>query len=154
MPEIIVSHTAESDLDKQWEYLAGEVGDPELAARFVTSAKLTFFDLARTPTLGRIRTYPAPELKGIRSWKVDGFPKHLIFTAPFQKGRESKSCVSSTEPATSRRFWAARKTGQPFVSCPPGMNPLGSSFHRVPPLFFKCKVRIPTTDQRLNRSAA
>ena len=82
MPELIVAPSARADLLAPWDYFADEVGRPDLGDRFVSSAELTFTNLARTPGLGRPRKSRSPKAKNIRSWKVDNFPMYLIFSRP------------------------------------------------------------------------
>jgi toxin ParE1/3/4 len=79
MPEVLVSPAARADLIAQWDFFADDVGNPALADRFVACAEATFKKLARTPSLGRVRSFASPKAKNLRSWKVNGFPKHLIF---------------------------------------------------------------------------
>ena len=79
MAEIVVAPSARADLLAQWDFYADEVGDPDLADRFVARAEATFKKLARTPGLGRPRSFRSAKAKNLRSWKVADFPKHLIF---------------------------------------------------------------------------
>ncbi len=79
MAELIVAPSARADLLAQWDFYADEVGDPDLADRFVARAEATFKKLARTPGLGRPRSFNSATAKNLRSWKVADFPKHLIF---------------------------------------------------------------------------
>ena len=79
MLELIVAPAARADLLAQWDFYADDVGDPNLADRFVACAETTFKKLARTPGLGRVRSFPSPQAKNLRSWKVTDFPKHLVF---------------------------------------------------------------------------
>ena len=57
MAELIVAPSARADLLAQWDFYADEVGDPDLADRFVARAEATFKKLARTPGLGRPRSF-------------------------------------------------------------------------------------------------
>jgi toxin ParE1/3/4 len=88
--EIIVAPSARTDLLAQWDFYADEVGDPDLADRFVASAEASFKKLARTPGLGRPRLLPGVKAKNLRSWRVADFPKHLIFyrQLPEERGVE------------------------------------------------------------------
>ena len=82
MPELIITPAARADLLAQWDYYADEVGQPDLADRFTAQAESTFKKLAHTPGLGRPRSFGHSRLQNLRSWKVDGFPNHLIFYRP------------------------------------------------------------------------
>ena len=79
MFELIVSPGARADLIAQWDFFADDVGNLALADRFAVCAEATFKKLARTPGLGRVRSFPSPQAKNLRSWKVTDFPKHLVF---------------------------------------------------------------------------
>jgi len=43
--------------------------------------------LVQAPGLGRPRKFHSPKAKNLRSWKVDEFPKHLIFYRPLPNER-------------------------------------------------------------------
>lgn len=82
MAELQISPSARADLIVQWDFFADDMGNPELADSFIASARATFFKWARTPGLGRVRSFQNPKAKDLRSWKVEGFPKHLIRYQP------------------------------------------------------------------------
>lgn len=79
MLELIIAPSARADLLAQWSYFADEVGNPDLGDRFVACAELTFRHLVETPGLGRPRKFRSPQARNIQSWRVDDFPRHLIF---------------------------------------------------------------------------
>jgi len=87
MAELVVAPAARADLLAQWDYYADDVGDPDLADRFVARAETTFKKLARAPGLGRPRSFRHPRMQKLRFWKVDDFPKHLIFYRPLPDER-------------------------------------------------------------------
>src|SRR6266536_3314317 len=64
-----------TDLQDAYVYL--RQSDPAIAEAFLESAYDTFEFLAQHPGLGRWR----PEFghEGLRSWRVQGFPRYLIF---------------------------------------------------------------------------
>src|SRR5712692_111111 len=72
------------------EEIATFIGElnPSAAWRFLEAAEQTFAQLASTPMLGRVRTFRHPRLKGLRSWRVRGFPKFLVFYRPLESGAE------------------------------------------------------------------
>lgn len=82
MPDALVSPAARADVIAQCNYFAEEVGNPALADRFAASAEATFKKLARSPGLGRVRSFPHPTMGNLRSWQVAGFPNHLVFYRP------------------------------------------------------------------------
>ena len=51
-------------------------------------AEASFFSLAATPELGAARTYNGPAFVDVRMWRVAGFPNHLIFYRPIERGIE------------------------------------------------------------------
>lgn len=67
-----VEPRAERDLIEHAAYL-GERSEQ------ANSAVQTFFALAETPGLGAIREFRKASLAGVRAWRVNGFPKYLIF---------------------------------------------------------------------------
>ena len=87
MVEIIIAPTARADLLAQWDFYADDVGNPDLADRFVVCAELSFKKLARASGLGRPHPFSSPKTKSLRSWKVTDFSNHLIFYRPLPAGR-------------------------------------------------------------------
>ena len=84
--KILVREAARSDLAEHAAIIARE--DPVAAERFLQAAEQTFESLARMPHLGRRRGFSNPLLKGIRSWRIRGFPKILIFYKTVDAGIE------------------------------------------------------------------
>ncbi len=82
MVELIVAPAARADLLAQWDFYADEVGRPDLGDRFFLCAEATFKKLARTPGLGRPCAFRRPKAKGLRSWHVEDFPRHLVYYRP------------------------------------------------------------------------
>jgi toxin ParE1/3/4 len=64
------------DLAEELTWLNERAG-PETAERWYLALKDTIRFLERRPFIGRLRTDLEPE--GIRSWRVSGFPRWLIF---------------------------------------------------------------------------
>ena len=48
----------------------------------------TFDKLARMPGMGERRESSNPRLAGLRVWRIDGFPNHLLFYRPVEGGIE------------------------------------------------------------------
>jgi toxin ParE1/3/4 len=61
----IASYIAEDNLDA--------------AERFLDAAEEAFTLLASMPSMGRVVTFQSPIAQGIRVWRVQGFPRYLIF---------------------------------------------------------------------------
>ncbi len=71
------------DLAEELTWLNQRAG-PALAERWYQSLLATMTDLKRHPHLGRERQDLKP--RGIRSWRVKGFPRWLIFYSVRQDG--------------------------------------------------------------------
>ena len=84
---VSVSQAAHRDLDDCIVWLRGEA-DPATATRFAMAAIQTFQKLSETPHLGPAISSANPHLAGIRKWRVQGFPKMLIFFRPLPGGVE------------------------------------------------------------------
>ena len=56
------------------------------AIRFLDAAEKTFRDLATNPQLGAATEFRSRFLSGTRTWRVQGFPNHLIFYLPLENG--------------------------------------------------------------------
>ena len=67
----------ESDLERAWLWIARD--SPETADRFVDAVERTFAQIARQPGIGWERPWRPGKLMGLRSWRVEGFPKFLVF---------------------------------------------------------------------------
>jgi toxin ParE1/3/4 len=83
--ELVIAPAARADLLAQWNYFAEEVGRPDLADRFTARAEARFKKLLRTPGVGRPRSFGQARLSNLRSFKVEGFPNHLIFYRPLPR---------------------------------------------------------------------
>jgi len=55
---------------------------PEVVERFYRAIDKTVRVLARSPNLGERCRFRNPKTKGMRKWRVDGFPNHVIFYRP------------------------------------------------------------------------
>jgi toxin ParE1/3/4 len=82
MPNLIVAPAARADIQAQWDYFADNLGRPDLADRFLVRAEITFDKLTTSPGLGRARRFANARLQNLRSWKIGGFPNHLVFYKP------------------------------------------------------------------------
>jgi toxin ParE1/3/4 len=82
---VTVASNARRDLDTYTLWLRSEV-DAETAVRFAEAAILTFEKLAQTPNLGPRVISDNADLATIRKWRVDGFPKVLLFYRPTGTG--------------------------------------------------------------------
>jgi toxin ParE1/3/4 len=66
-------------------YLAENAGE-ETADRFLRQADVTFALLAEQPEIGAALTLRAPQLAGLRKWRVQDFENFLIFYLPRPDG--------------------------------------------------------------------
>lgn len=97
MPKFILAPCVGDELWAIWTFIARD--NPEAADRVIESAYETFQNLAKTPSLGRIRKFDNPRLKEVRSWHISGFDDYLIFIGLFLK--ESTFCMFITGQETS-----------------------------------------------------
>jgi toxin ParE1/3/4 len=86
-PRVSVLPAADRDIDVQAEYLMREAS-LETALRFYDATAATFDKLARMPGMGERRESSNPRLAGLRVWRIDGFPNHLLFYRPIEGGIE------------------------------------------------------------------
>ncbi len=77
---ILIRPKAQADMDDTAEYLSQE--NPESARRFLAAIEETIQQLLTIPGLGRVRKYLNPKLKDLRSWRIRGFEKWLVFYRP------------------------------------------------------------------------
>jgi plasmid stabilization system protein ParE len=74
---IHLADAAERDVADHYVYIG--LDSPDAAERFLIRAWETFQLLAATPRAGRPWRSPHGELKGMRVWRVSGFPRVLVF---------------------------------------------------------------------------
>ena len=89
-PRVSVLPAADRDIDGQAEYLMREAS-LETALRFYDATAATFDKLARMPGMGERRESSNPHLAGLRVWRIDGFPNHLLFYRPVEGGIRGRS---------------------------------------------------------------
>lgn len=82
---IHIRPVAQHDLDNLTDYFLAQAG-ADTAARFVERARTSFIALSRTPGLGPPALARTQKLAGLRKWRVEGFPKILIFYLPLSNG--------------------------------------------------------------------
>jgi len=76
--DIFVQQAAEQDILLQIEwYMDGDL--PKVAARFSAAAIDAIKALARRPMAGPPRPVLNPQLAGLRSWPVKGFPAFRVY---------------------------------------------------------------------------
>ena len=85
MPTVSQREAARRDLVEHFVYLAENAG-LDVAERFLSSAEVTFADLARQPGMGAPLTLKHPDLASLRKWRVKDFDNHLIFYMPRPDG--------------------------------------------------------------------
>lgn len=84
MPKYILDPCVEDELWDIWHFIAQN--NPDAATRVVEAAYETFKSLAANPSLGSVRRFRNPRLRGVRSWRVTGFENYLIFYRPVPDG--------------------------------------------------------------------
>jgi toxin ParE1/3/4 len=81
---VIVDPVADRDVDEHFRYIARD--SLEAAVRFLHAVRVEDRKLVDMPGMGARREFETPELEGVRSWSVGGFPNHLIFYRPEANG--------------------------------------------------------------------
>lgn len=76
-----IRRAAQRDLELHTDYLRGKAG-PDTASRFVEQARASFIKLSASPGLGTPVPTRNSSLAGMRKWRIEGFPKMLIFYLP------------------------------------------------------------------------
>lgn len=86
-PDYVVDPFAERDLEDYTDYLITEAGG-DTALDFIECARRSFLALVATPKMGPIVPTRNARLAGLRKWRVEQFPKLLIFYIPNADGIE------------------------------------------------------------------
>jgi len=81
---VVLHRFVPDDLLEIIDYLAER--SPAAADRFTDAVPRTLDDVARFPGAGSLREFEDPRLAGIRSWRVRGFKKYLIYYRPIAGG--------------------------------------------------------------------
>jgi toxin ParE1/3/4 len=82
--EIERSDQALGDLEELTDYLRSK--SVEVALRFVIASESTFRFILHNPGVGQLCNFSDPILSGVRVWRIDGFPNHLIYFKPTDRG--------------------------------------------------------------------
>jgi len=77
MDSIVWSELALADLAELHFAIAGD--SVRAADQLLDSIDRALELLAATPEAGRLRRFSAARARGVRSWRLDDFPNHLIF---------------------------------------------------------------------------
>lgn len=77
MRRILKRPQAERDIEEAFVYLAERDEDARLDFLFAVEETLEL--IAANPLIGAERQFDAPELSGIRMWRVKSYEKYLIF---------------------------------------------------------------------------
>jgi toxin ParE1/3/4 len=73
--KLVIRPEAECDAAKYWHYIAQQ--NWTAANRFLDALERSYEEIRRQPAIGHQESFRRQ--KGIRSWRVKGFPKYLIF---------------------------------------------------------------------------
>ena len=103
-PHVSILAAADRDIDGQADYLFEEAG-LETALRFYDAAAATFQNLARMPTMGERRESTNRLLDGLRIWRIEGFPNHLIFYRPIDGGIEIIRVLHAARDLDAQLNW-------------------------------------------------
>lgn len=74
---LVLRPRARTDLDESAAYLAED--HPQAALRFLAAVEHTLHQLVSAPGLGKLREFDNARLSGLRSWRIQGFEKWLVF---------------------------------------------------------------------------
>lgn len=77
MRKYLLDPCVEDELRSIWDYIAQD--NPQAATAVVEAAFETFRILVESPHIGVARKFRSPQLRGMRSMPVTGFPKYLVF---------------------------------------------------------------------------
>jgi toxin ParE1/3/4 len=83
-PRAVIRPAADRDLDEQAEYYLSR--SPDTAVRWYQATEEAIEFLARNPGIGTIRETRKSILRGIRTWPISGFERHIIFYRPIDAG--------------------------------------------------------------------
>jgi toxin ParE1/3/4 len=75
----VIHAAAREDILRQYRWYLLEKDLPATALRFLDAVEKALGDLQRNPGLGSPRLFPNPQLAGLRSWPVAGFPSLRIY---------------------------------------------------------------------------
>ncbi len=78
---------ANQDIIEHAFYIAAR-GSLDASDRFLQATEQAFGQLAAMPKMGRRRGFRRSYLSDVRQWAVPGFPNHLVFYRPVDKGIE------------------------------------------------------------------
>jgi plasmid stabilization system protein ParE len=99
---ITIRTAAREDILRQFAYYLDEKGAPRTARRFLDAAESAIEKLRSMPDMGAPREFQNPNLKGLRSWHVPGFPDMRIY---YSIGNtKCVSCAYFTASATFSHY--------------------------------------------------
>jgi len=70
---------AREDILRQFRYYMIEKQVPQIAQRFLDSVESAVDTLCRAPGIGTLKRLGNPQLAGLRSWPVPGFPSVRLY---------------------------------------------------------------------------
>lgn len=74
-----ITPAAHEDIVRQYRYLLMEQDSPLAAERFLRAARTAIREACKRPGLGTTVQLKNPQLVGLRSWLIDGFPSIRIY---------------------------------------------------------------------------
>jgi toxin ParE1/3/4 len=80
---VVIRPAAKRDMARYYGWLAGEAG-ADVAERFMSAADSSFGELAINPGLGAEIGSQNLRLARMRKWRIDGFPRMIVFYIPTQ----------------------------------------------------------------------
>jgi len=83
-PRVVLHNAVPDDLLAILDYFAER--SPQVADRFAEAVESSIDDAGRFPGRGSLKSFKDARLAGVRSWRVRGFKKYLIFYVPIENG--------------------------------------------------------------------
>jgi plasmid stabilization system protein ParE len=76
---VSIRTAARDDILRQYSYLLEEGKTPGVAERFLNRVEAAITRLSKTPEIGAPKKLRNPNLLGLRSWGISGFPAMRIY---------------------------------------------------------------------------
>ena len=96
---VIVRNRATQDLRLQANYILAK-GDHKAAENFLECVELTFFQLSKTPKIGKKVSLLSPSQQEIRQWRIKNSKNYMIFYQIREKNIEILRILHSSRDLT------------------------------------------------------
>jgi toxin ParE1/3/4 len=96
-PRVILRPRVPEDLAAIIQYLGER--SVQAAIRFASAVPATLEDVVRFPGAGSLRRLDHPQLQNVRTWRIRGFKRYLIFYRPIELGIEVLAIIHGARDA-------------------------------------------------------